>query len=105
MLIANGSTLFGLLSLRTTRLLGEVSYSMYLLHGIVLFYLARWLLGMDRLAGMSVPVYWTLVVAATPVLVGICLLTFTRIERPAMDRVDAVTASLRRAATRPALPG
>lgn len=104
-LIANGSTLFGLLSLRTTRLLGEVSYSMYLLHGIVLFCLARWLLGMDRLAGMSVPVYWTLVVAATPVLVGICLLTFTRIERPAMDRVDAVTASLRRAATRPALPG
>ncbi|MDV1944394.1 acyltransferase [Enterobacter kobei] len=35
--IAKGNNLFGLLSLRFSKMLGEISYSIYLVHGIVLF--------------------------------------------------------------------
>ncbi|PXL88391.1 hypothetical protein DMS95_28260 [Klebsiella variicola] len=35
--IVMGNDLFGLLSLRTSKSLGEISYSIYLMHGIVLF--------------------------------------------------------------------
>jgi peptidoglycan/LPS O-acetylase OafA/YrhL len=37
MLIAGGNTMFGLFSLRASIILGEISYSIYLLHGIILY--------------------------------------------------------------------
>jgi peptidoglycan/LPS O-acetylase OafA/YrhL len=93
--IAGGNTLYGILSSRPARLLGEVSYSMYLLHGIVLFILAHGVIGLDVLAGMSPWLYWTIIVALTPLLVGLCMLTFILIERPAMRSVDRMTARFR----------
>lgn len=37
LLIASGNTMFGFLSLRSSIILGEISYSIYLLHGIILY--------------------------------------------------------------------
>lgn len=41
-LIASGASLFGLLRLRGAMVLGEISYSIYLVHGVVLWSLVRW---------------------------------------------------------------
>jgi len=93
--IAGGNTLFGLLSSPAARLLGEVSYSMYLLHGIVLFVLVHWVIGLDTVAQMSPWLYWPIIVVVTPLLVGLCMLTFVLIERPGMRSVSRVTSRLR----------
>jgi peptidoglycan/LPS O-acetylase OafA/YrhL len=98
--VAGGNSLFGVLTSRAARLLGEVSYSMYLLHGIFMFSLVHWVIGVDALATMSPLVYWSIVLVAAPVLVSICVLTFACIERPAMDSVQRVTASIRRTGAR-----
>lgn len=42
-LIANGTTIFGLLESRAAVRLGEASFSIYLLHGIFLFFLNKWI--------------------------------------------------------------
>jgi peptidoglycan/LPS O-acetylase OafA/YrhL len=102
--IACGNTLFGLLSSRPARLLGEVSYSMYLLHAVLLFCVLRWVIGVENVAAMTLVQYWALMLGLTPVLVALCLFTFSLIERPAMDSVNRLTASMRRAATRRVLP-
>jgi peptidoglycan/LPS O-acetylase OafA/YrhL len=41
--IALGNSLWGLLSLRPCKVLGEISYSVYLIHGIVFYVLFTWL--------------------------------------------------------------
>ncbi|MGS0753268.1 acyltransferase family protein [Roseateles sp. GG27B] len=46
-LIAGGNTLFGLLACGVSRLLGEMAYSLYLLHGLLLFTTMRFALGLD----------------------------------------------------------
>ena len=35
--IVSGNSLFGLLNLKTSKILGEISYSIYLIHGIILY--------------------------------------------------------------------
>lgn len=42
-LITNGTTIFGLLESRAAVRLGEASFSIYLLHGIFLFFLNKWI--------------------------------------------------------------
>ncbi|UMM64410.1 acyltransferase family protein [Aristophania vespae] len=46
-LICNGCDIFGLLKVRGAVRLGEVSYSIYLLHGIMWFYMNKMLVGHD----------------------------------------------------------
>ncbi|WP_018410755.1 acyltransferase family protein [Methyloversatilis thermotolerans] len=91
-LIAGGCTLFGMLHSRSSRFLGELAYSIYLLHGIALFVLFRFLL----VGPHSPEGHWLAVIAAVPVLLGTSYLTFRLIERPAMNRCGALTASIRR---------
>lgn len=94
--IACGNSIFGALTTRAARLLGEVSYSMYLLHAIALYAVVRWGIGLDRLAVMSPVTYWLLMAALTPPLVVLCTLTFVLIERPGIDSTEGVVACLRR---------
>ena len=94
-IVAAGNSLFGILSNRSARLLGEVSYSVYLLHAILLFVLVNWGIGVQRLASMSSPLYWSLIVAVTPVLIALCMITFIRIEKPGIESAARISASLR----------
>lgn len=95
-IVAAGNSLFGILSNRSARLLGEVSYSVYLLHAIVLFALVHWGIGVQRLAGMAGPIYWTLIVVVTPVLIALCMFTFVQVERPGIESVERIYGSIRR---------
>jgi peptidoglycan/LPS O-acetylase OafA/YrhL len=80
-LVVQGADLFGMLSIRAVRLLGVISYPMYLVHGIV-YYSAMQLRG--GFQAVSLPAY----MAETAACVGIILLLATIVhlllERPTM---------------------
>ena len=83
-LVAGGSSLFGILAHPYSRLLGESSYSMYLLHGVALFVLFRFLVGSGRASALSPAAHWMLVFLVTPILVLACHATYRWIEAPGM---------------------
>lgn len=108
--VAAGNTIFGLLRLPASRLLGEISYSIYLLHGLLLFGILRGVLGVPMVAALSTGAYWGLVLALTPVLVVGAFASYRLVERPCIgmtphaqrwvaERVEA-SRTLRRLARR-----
>jgi len=94
-LVAAGNTLFGLLSSHTSRVLGELAYSIYLLHGLVLFLVFRFLLGFPDAGGLSALSHWLVVGLCTPVVIALSFLTFYAIELPAMRLVPGATSWIR----------
>lgn len=95
-LIAAGCSLYGVFTNVVSKTLGEMAYSIYLLHGIILFTVINLLVGVDNAARMSPLSYWILIIGVTPMVILISFTTFTRIERPSMNRAPNVTAWLRR---------
>lgn len=93
-LIAGGNSMFGLLGLKVSRVMGEMAYSIYLLHGVLLFVIFKFLFG-ESASQLTPLQYWAVILLATPVLILACGLTFRFIEKPAMRRVDALTGWLR----------
>lgn len=103
-ILAGGNDLFGLLSLPVSRLLGEISYSLYLLHGIVLFVLFGVVLEPGWSRSLTWWEHWGLVGAATPLLVLLCYLTYRLVELPAMRATPGLVARLRSLASRAGIP-
>ena len=85
-LIALGNDIFGLLKINALKVLGEISYSIYLLHGIVLYVMIDLVLGRDFVKGLTVLEYWLMIFGLTPILVIICTLTFKYIEKPFINK-------------------
>jgi peptidoglycan/LPS O-acetylase OafA/YrhL len=80
--IACGNDIFGLLNLKGLRLLGLISYSVYLLHGFGL-YIARPLLIHAKTAGDgSVLKYWACIYAIACAVLILCMLTYRWVELP-----------------------
>lgn len=94
-LIASGNSLFGLLVSPVSRTLGEYAYGIYLLHGITLFTIFTFVLGLPESRALSPVSHWLVVVGITPFLIFICFLTFRFIERPSMQSTTRVTTWLR----------
>lgn len=97
-LIAGGNSLLGLLHRKASRVLGEMAYSIYLLHGILLFTLFTFVVGRARASALSVNLHWTLIFAVTPILVALCYLTYSHVEEPGTNSVNRVMARLRQLA-------
>jgi peptidoglycan/LPS O-acetylase OafA/YrhL len=94
-LIAGGNTVFGLLSNAVSRTLGQATYSIYLLHGLVLFTVIHFVVGADVVRTFSPLHYWGMICVVTPMLVLISFATFRFIEHPAMQSAATATAWLR----------
>jgi len=94
LVIAGGNTLFGVLTSAPLRVLGEISYSMYLLHGLGLYF-AFTTIGSATVARLTPIQHWLVVFAATPLIIIACRFTYRTIEAPAMAAVDAATARAR----------
>ncbi|WP_298283788.1 acyltransferase [Acidocella sp.] len=88
--IALGNDMFGVLASATLRKLGEVSYGIYLLQGFVLYAFFR-----SATARETLLHHWLWAIPAAMTLVLLAQLSFTVIERPAMNQVGAVSARLR----------
>ena len=94
-IIAGGNSLFGLMTHRLARALGESAYSLYLLHGVLLFCVFTFIVGMPTARTLSPAAHWLIVLAMTPALVLFCLLTFKWIEQPAMRQSSRTTRWIR----------
>lgn len=94
-LIAGGNSMFGILVSPVSRTLGAMAYSIYLLHGIILFITFIFIIELNDAKNLSPLTHWMLVVGISPVLILISYCTFRFIERPAMLRTNAVTVWLR----------
>jgi peptidoglycan/LPS O-acetylase OafA/YrhL len=95
-LVASGADLFGLLRSRFSHVLGELTYSIYLLHGMLLFVTFKYVVGYDVARNMSAVSYWMLIFGLVPVLLMIAAAAFRTIELPGMRKVPAIMAMLRR---------
>ncbi|HXD92487.1 MAG TPA: acyltransferase [Bacteroidia bacterium] len=93
-LIALGNTLFGVLKNSTLKLLGEICYSTYLLHGIILFTVLYVGFGMEKLKPFTSLEYWCLIFLITPLVVIISFLGYKFIEKPFMDKAKKINESL-----------
>ena len=94
-IIACGNSLFGILEWAPARGLGEIGYSIYLLHGIVLFLVFGLTLGREGTLALSLTRYWVVVYGCAVAVVVVSFVTFRAIEAPAMasmDRANALTA-------------
>jgi len=94
--IACGNDLFGILSHRTCRLLGQISYSIYLLHGLVLFTMFYFIIGFNNIANLTIIPYWGVICLCTMPLVIVTSLTFYFVEKPGIDSAKRVTEKVRR---------
>ena len=83
-LIALGNTLFGLLKNSTLKLLGEISYSTYLLHGVIIFIVINYIFGLEETKSLSQLEYCFFIFTVSPFVVLISFLTFRFIEDPFM---------------------
>ncbi|MDR3566950.1 MAG: acyltransferase [Syntrophobacteraceae bacterium] len=91
-IFACGNTLFGIRSSPLSRMLGELSYSIYLLQGIILFVTFKFIVGFQRAATFSPLEHWLTILCCTVFLIPFCSLTFRYIEAPAMRAVPNATA-------------
>jgi peptidoglycan/LPS O-acetylase OafA/YrhL len=94
-LIAGGNNIFGFLTHPISRTLGEMAYSIYLLHGIILFVVFTFIVGVSNASRLSPLTYWMLILGIIPILIFTSFFTFLFIERPAMKSTSVVTTWLR----------
>ena len=90
-LLASGNSLFGLLHSRAAQTLGDASYSIYLLHGLVMYITFKLILGVDAAAQLSVFGHWGVILMCTAVLLPLSFATFRRIEAPAIRSAPRIS--------------
>jgi peptidoglycan/LPS O-acetylase OafA/YrhL len=90
-----GNDLFGLLSWKPCRQLGQISYSLYLLHGLVLFVAFYFILGFSQAASFSIVQHWLTICVCGIFVVILCSLSYCYIEKPGIDSAAAVTRKIR----------
>jgi peptidoglycan/LPS O-acetylase OafA/YrhL len=95
-IIAGGNSLFGLLSNKVSRMIGQISYPMYLLHPILLFVTFRFVLGFDNTSQQPVTIYWLMISACASALILICFAVHYFIELPVMNSTGKVTGRIRK---------
>lgn len=91
-LVAGGNSLFGALTAKVSLFLGEQTYSIYLLHGLLLYVTFNFIFGLPTSRLFTPLQFWGVVGAVTPVLILISRFTFLHIEAPWMAPVHAFTA-------------
>lgn len=93
---ACGNTLFGVLTSGTSRMLGDMSYSIYLLQGFILYCAYGLGVGAYEPAALSPTQHCLIAIACTPLLIFSSFATYRLIELPAMKRVQSISAWITR---------
>jgi peptidoglycan/LPS O-acetylase OafA/YrhL len=83
--IALGNNIFGLLKNPTLKFLGDMSYSTYLVHGVLLFILFNYILGLGMTKSLSPAQYSLVIVLFTPLVILISYILFMFLEKPGMS--------------------
>ncbi|WP_162379926.1 acyltransferase family protein [Citrobacter sp. NCU1] len=83
-LICSGCDIFGILKIKSARLLGEATYSIYLLHGPLIYITFRMMLD-NSIKNFSIVEYTMICTLICVVLVSLSYLTFKYIESPMIN--------------------
>jgi peptidoglycan/LPS O-acetylase OafA/YrhL len=92
--IASGNDLFGILTAKPSLYLGQISYSIYLLHALVLSCTFVFLL--PGYLDLSPLTHWLIICGSCVAMITICTLSYTFIEKPGMDSAGRVLAWFRK---------
>lgn len=84
-IIASGNSFFGILSCAFSRKLGQITYSIYLLHGTFLFVIFYFIIGFEEAKNLTDFEFWSIIALSVFPLIFISQLTFKYIERPLMQ--------------------
>jgi peptidoglycan/LPS O-acetylase OafA/YrhL len=97
-LLTYGNDFFGLFNSRPALLLGRVSYSIYLLHAIVLILCLHVLRSFVSIAGLSTPAFWLLMAPLGMIAIWASMLSHRFIEVPfsTLGRRRAAAAAIPR---------
>ncbi|WP_395067171.1 acyltransferase family protein [Flavobacterium sp.] len=82
LIIASGNSIFGILSNTFSKLLGQVTYSLYLLHGIVLFIVFKFVIGFQEASHFSDTKYWAIIACCIFPIILISQISYKYIELP-----------------------
>lgn len=85
-LVATGTSLFGILKNSTLKFLGEICYSTYLLHCILLYSVFFFGFSFDGMKQYTNLQYCLIVFSLVPALVAISFVSYKYIEKPFIDR-------------------
>lgn len=85
-LISLGSDIFGILSNRYLKFLGDISYSTYLLHGIIMYVTFYWMIGFQDAKLLSPESFSAIIILLAIILTIVSYLGFRYIEQPFMNR-------------------
>jgi len=86
--VACGNPVFGLLTRRWALFLGHISYSLYLIHGLVLYYLVQLVWSREALTRMPLWLYWLYGFGVTCCVIAASALTYRYIESPFLARAS-----------------
>ncbi|MBP8033095.1 MAG: acyltransferase [Bacteroidia bacterium] len=93
-LIASGTSVFGILKLSIIKFLGDISYSVYLLHGIILFSVFHFIISFENIKTYTPSQFSMLIFAITPLVILLSYLGYRFIEKPAMDKSKKIIQNL-----------
>lgn len=84
-IIALGNNFFGVLKSSTLKFLGEISYSTYLIHGIIIFIVMYFFYNIENAKKLSPTVFCLTIFIITPVVVFTSFLFYKNIEKPCLN--------------------
>jgi peptidoglycan/LPS O-acetylase OafA/YrhL len=82
--VVGGASIFGLLNTRPAIWLGDISYGIYLCHGLTLWLTLFTLRGVIDLSKLGLPMFIALMIAVSAVVVILASLSYVLFERPVM---------------------
>lgn len=82
-----GNDLFGLLKTRAAKMLGIMSYSIYLIHGIMLYTVLSLANAHYPIVSMTPIQFWLLMLLAALMTVGVSALSYRYIEYPFLNKI------------------
>jgi peptidoglycan/LPS O-acetylase OafA/YrhL len=92
--VVHGFDVFGLLRLRAAKVLGTVSYSLYLTHCIVLFVVFHAAHGVVQVGTLGALQFWMLVAVAAAATVVLSAVTYRFVEYPFINPQAAATPAV-----------
>ena len=82
-----GNNLWGLLKIPAAKFLSTISYSIYLLHGIVLYFVLRFVNLQYPITSLGPKTYWFVVCLAAILVIIISAVTYRFIEHPFIQKI------------------
>ena len=82
--VVGGASVFGLLGTRAAIWLGDISYGIYLLHGLMLWILFTAIQHKTDLGSIALTVYWPMMLLVSMGVVALASLSYVVLEKPIM---------------------